>query len=41
LIDFERTHSKVYKTVKNNVGEYNRTDMAGENLRKILGLGFF
>ena len=34
MVDLDRTHSTVSKTVKNNVSEYNRTDMAGKNLKK-------
>ena len=34
LVDLDRKHFKVSKTVK-IVSEYNRTDLAGENLRKI------
>ena len=35
MVDLDRKHSKVSKTVQINVCEYNGTDMAGENLKKI------
>jgi hypothetical protein len=34
VVDLDRKHSKVSKTVKNNVCEYNRTDLAGRKPEK-------
>jgi hypothetical protein len=41
MVVLDRKHSKVSETVKNNVCEYNRTDMAGKNLRTIHSDFFF